>query len=95
MDDNAAPEFIAIPDPLVGMYFWWDDAPRAKKRFYHGHVAAALDGGYYLLRFAASDDLPSGLHEIVHVATMTEEAWSFYRTEAEYAAAVERVSDAA
>ena len=72
-----------ILDHLTGMYFWWDAAPTAKRRVYHGRVAASLEGGYYLLDFAPCDELPRGLHEITHVATMTEQTWSFFRTEDE------------
>ena len=46
-------------------------------------MAASLDSGYYLLEFASSDDLPEGVHEIVHVAVMAEQTWAFYRTHAE------------
>lgn len=81
-------ETYQVLDHLTGMFFWWDSAPISKKRVYHGRVAASLEGGYYLLEFAASDQLPEGVHEIVHLATMVDQAWSFYRTEAEYRAAL-------
>jgi hypothetical protein len=92
-DGLVAPEppeerVVHVLDHLAGMYFWWDEAPPSKKGFYHGHIAVALEGGYYLLEFAPSDKLPAGLHEIVHVALMAEQTWSFYRTEAEYLAAL-------
>lgn len=92
-DGLVAPEpleegVVHILDHLTGMYFYWDSAPPSKKGFYHGRVAVSLEGGYYLLEFAPSDLLPTGLHEIVHVALMAEQAWSFYRTEAEYLAAL-------
>lgn len=82
------PQTYQILDHLAGMWFYWDEAPPSKKGFYHGRVAASLEGGYYLLEFAPSDKLPDGLHEIVHIALMAEQTWSFYRTEAEYLAAL-------
>lgn len=85
---TAGPQTYQILDHLTGMYFYWDAAPRWKKGFYHGRVAASLEGGYYLLEFAQSDKLPEGIHEIVHIALMAEQNWSFYRTEAEYRAAL-------
>ena len=98
-DDAVAPEPLAerivqVLDHLAGMYFWWDSAPPSKKGFYHGRVAASLEGGYYLLAFSPSDVLPAGLHEIVHVALMAEQSWSFYRTETEYRAALAGGTDA-
>ena len=92
-DGLVAPErlteqMVHVLDHLAGMYFYWDSAPPSKKGFYHGRVRAALEGGYYLLEFAPSDVLPAGLHEIVHVALMAEQAWSFYRTEADYLTAL-------
>lgn len=86
------PETYQVLDHLTGMYFWWDDAPPSKKGFYHGRVAASLEGGYYLLEFAPSDKLPEGVHEIVHIALMAEQTWSFYRTETEYLAALRGVN---
>ena len=82
-------------DALVGMYFFWDSAPPEKRGFYHGRIAANLDSGYYLLEFASSDDLPTGVHEIVHIAVMAEQTWAFYRTETEYLASLAGGDDAA
>ena len=81
---------VQVLDHLAGMYFWWDSAPTSKKGFYHGRVAASLEGGYYLLEFALSERLPDGVHEIVHIALMADQSWSFYRTETEYLAALEQ-----
>lgn len=81
-------EALQIVDPLTGMYFWWDEAPTAKRRVYHGQVAASLEGGYYLLAFAPCDELPKGVYEIVHVSIMTEQAWSFFQPEGDYLAAM-------
>ena len=86
--ESPAEQMVHVLDHLAGMYFHWDSAPPSKKGFYHGRVAVSLEGGYYLLEFAPSDKLPAGLHEIVHVALMAEQAWSFYRTETEYRAAL-------
>ena len=83
------------PNHLVGMYFFWDSAPPEKRGFYHGRVAANLDSGYYLLAFAQSCGLPEGVHEIVHVAVMAEQAWAFYLTETEYLASLAGGDDAA
>ena len=82
------PEIYQVFDHLAGMYFWWDHAPPSKRGFYHGRVAVSLEGGYYLLEFAPSDVLPDGLHEIVHIALMAEQSWSFYRSELEYRTAL-------
>lgn len=86
--EPLAEQMVHVLDHLAGMYFWWDAAPRPKRDVYHGRVAASLDGGYYLLEFAPHDKLPAGVHEVAHVATMADQAWSFYRVEAEYLAAL-------
>ena len=65
-------------DQMAGMYFWWDNASGAKRRFYYGRIVKILDGGYYLVRFKDCDELPMGLHEVVHIATMVADNWSFY-----------------
>lgn len=98
LPEFAAPEsenIYQVLDHLTGMYFYWDTAPRTKRDIYHGRVAASLEGGYYLLEFALSDQLPEGVHEIVHLATMADQTWSFYRTETEYQAALVRGKNAA
>ncbi len=73
---------------LVGLRFWWDGAPRTKRAMYHGLIVESLDGGYYLLWFDEADVVPTGLHEIVHISTMVDYNWSFYRTTNELAAAM-------
>ena len=84
----TSPDTYRVVDSLVGMWFVWDTAPPTKRDLYHGRIAASLDGGYYLLEFSPHDKLPAGVHEIAHVATMTDQTWGFYSTEAEYRAAL-------
>lgn len=92
LPDLSRLELVEMPeiqlDRLVGCFFWWDGAPTAKRRIYHGRIVASLEGGYYLLKFDSSEHLPDGVHEIVHVSTMTEHSWSFFQTETDYLAAL-------
>ena len=71
-------EQVEVVDALVGMYFWWDTAPPTKRAIYKGVIVASLGNGYYLLRFGKASVLPAGVHEVVHVATITEQAWSLF-----------------
>ena len=70
------------------MFFWWDEAPRVKRRFYRGRVMGSLEGGCYLVAFGDCDELPTGVHEVVHIGTMAADNWSFYRTIEELTAAI-------
>ena len=86
--EPLAEHMAHVLDHLAGMYFWWDKADPVKRAFYHGRVTGNLDGGYYLVAFDRSDKLPTGLHEVVHVSTMVEDNWSFYRERVEMCAAI-------
>ena len=33
---------VSALDHLAGMCFWWDKAPAAKRRFYHGRVMGSV-----------------------------------------------------
>ena len=69
---------VEVVDALVGMYFWWDTAPPTRRAIYKGVIVASLGNGYYLLRFDKTNLLPAGVHEVVHIATITEQAWSLF-----------------
>ncbi len=88
LEDEIETVPTLISDQLAEMYFWWDRADRAKRRFYHGRIIGSLDGGFYLIAFDRSDELPTGLHEVVHVSTMVEDNWSFYRKREDMCAAI-------
>ena len=77
-DSPYAAELAIEVDQLVGCFFWWDGADRAKRRMYHGQVAAKLEGGYYLLKFDGAEELPRGLFEVVHLERIAGEAWSIF-----------------
>jgi len=72
---------------IEGMWFWYDAAGPQKRAFYHGQVVA-LVGDYCLLRFDGHAQLPDGLHEIVHVSAIAQDAWSLFVTEAELRQAI-------
>ena len=77
-------------DELVGFWFWWDGSASPRMRgAYHGEIVAAIEGGYYLLRFRVSDTLPLGGHEVVHIGRIAEERWSLFAGSAELDTAME------
>lgn len=82
-------EQVEVVDALVGMFFWWDGAPPTKRAIYKGVIVAGLGNGYYLLRFGKTPILPTGVHEVVHVATIVEQAWSLFENADGIAAAFE------
>ena len=66
-------------DSIVGCWFWWDNP--SMRGVYHGVITGSLDGGYYLLRFDDSDDLPSGVHEVINIERIAAECWSLFESE--------------